>query len=393
MSRPLPLPLSISALLASSSNSNSDTPGSKTYFDSLTYILGPLPPTSPLHLSLNYLDLIDQQPLNQINFTIKQQQVENGQGKGKGKRKFDERYKEENENNNNFIIREIREREKILIITGPKGNYVDDIQEEDEDIFREITGNLGILKKLKRIDIRHCSTSKHLKLLLTLLTESDSRLNKISNQPHHLESTPSLIILWDIANMLMRKEVIDENEPPRFNQDEGMPVGDDESLSHQEELNISEKKFKSDTCLSDYMDLMNITKATLDHLNTLHPSDPPTRLIILEPSLNALSSLPILPPLTSENEDPKMPKSARERKIPIIDGARWLFGKDSIGIIHQLSGEADVSTSYYSLTLDRDKSTSYQMRRKKYPKAHHSVAEFELEKDRPMGWRWEWVYP
>nr|XP_018263094.1 uncharacterized protein I303_04585 [Kwoniella dejecticola CBS 10117]OBR85252.1 hypothetical protein I303_04585 [Kwoniella dejecticola CBS 10117] len=422
MSRPTPLPIPISSLLVSTSptpssfasvstSTNVSSPASISYLSPSTYIVGPLPPTSPLHLALNYLGLADHLPYSPLNAPRHAQEAVGELAKGKGKGKGKERAAENTSQANNQVAetttndgngtkqlsREIRARERVLIITGPKGEYADKIQEEDEDVFRSISGEWETLKMLKRVDIRYCPSPKHLQLLLTLLTESDSRFDNNSNQnlshahshPHHVESTPSLIILWDVASMFMVQQTVDENEPPP-NMTPSVNANANATVKHG-------KRFKSDARLSDYMDLLSATKATVDHLNTLHPSyehvDPPTQLIILEPSLNALSSLPILPPITSENEDPKMPKSARERKVPVIDGARWLFGKASIGIIHQLSGEANVSTSYYTLTFERDGNTSYQMRKKKCSKAPHSVAEYEGSLDGPTGWRWDWVTP
>ncbi|KAK6910120.1 hypothetical protein I203_104151 [Kwoniella mangroviensis CBS 8507] len=378
--RPSPISIPISSLLPlSSSSSSSSHPASQSYLPSPSYISGPLPPTSPIHLALNYLKLADERPYEPF-----QQPPNDQDSKGKGKKKIKD---------DEVQPTDLRSKERVLIITGSKWNYVDSIQEEDEDTFRSISGKWEVLKRLKRIDIRSCPTPSHLQLLLTLLTESDSRLplSSTSNktpQPQYLESTPSVVILWDIAGMFMCEQSLDENEPPP--KDEGMPGGEDEHVFTQQE---NGRKFRSEVCLPDYMSLLAATRAAVDHLNTLHPSDPPVQLMVLEPSLNALSSLPILPPLSSENEDPKMPKSARERKVLLVDGARWIFGTDSIGMIHQISGDRN-TTSYFCFTLDKDRekdqNQSYQIRKRKCSKADYSDPGWQGG-DKMMGWSWEWI--
>ncbi|WWC89356.1 uncharacterized protein L201_004278 [Kwoniella dendrophila CBS 6074] len=429
--RPAALRIPISSLLASSSSPSSSTlnqekenGNSQEYLPSSSYIVGELPPTSPIHLSVNYLDLIDDNPSDtQYRLPRNAQSsigISDAKGKGKGKEKAiisdkdidvdDNRNREgipqteeKDEEEEEKYIREIREKERCLIITGSKWNFNDTIKENDEDSFRNNSGYFEYMKKLKRIDLRYCPTPSHMELLLNLLTESDQRVipsKGQQQQPQSLQSTPSLIILWDIASLFMYEENIDENEPPpqRTQKDDGMPLGEDEINDEDIDMNGEShskvrKKFKPGVCISDYMDILSAIRATIDHLNTLHPSDPPTQLVILEPSLDPLSSLPILPPLSSENEDPKMPKSARERKINILDGVRWIFGKDSIGTIHQLSGDQNnsISTLFYSLTFDIDKNKSYQMKKKKCDKSEYSIPNFESQLNRPTGWKWEWV--
>ncbi|WVW83887.1 hypothetical protein I302_105909 [Kwoniella bestiolae CBS 10118] len=378
--RPLPKPIPIPSLLPSSFSSSSTSlqnkAGPSQSLPSPSYILGPLPPTSPLHIALNYLKEADERPYTP-GIPPPNEQDRKGKGKANTTPSIDEKP----------ALRDLRSRERVLIVTGSKWNYVDALQEEDEDVFRNVSGSWEGLKRLRRVDIRSCPTPSHLLLLLTLLTESDSRLSSSKTaQPQYLESAPSVIILWDIAGMSMYEQSLDENEPP------DMPEGEGEGDSEQPSAGRGPKrKFKPDVCLSDYMNILSAVRAAVDHLNTLHPSDPPTQLLILEPSLNPLSSLPILPPLSSENEDPKMPKSARERRVALVDCAKWIFGKDSIGVIHQISGDQN-TTSHFSLTFERDKGTdmSYQMRKKRCPKARWSVPEWQGE-EKPMGWRWEWM--
>ncbi|WRT66338.1 uncharacterized protein IL334_003293 [Kwoniella shivajii] len=376
--RPVPIPIPISSLLPPSSTNQA---GPSTCLHTPSYIVGSLPPTSPIHLALNYLTLADRLPCHPTNAPNSSQPSNDIKGKGKEKEKTESV-------DGPVPVHELRAGERVLIITGSKGSFADSIQEEDEDYFRNRSGYWEVMKRLKRVDMRYCPTPSHLQLLLTLLTESDSRFtSKFGTQ--YLESTPSLVILWDIAGMLMIDQVPDENEPPPL--DQGVPSGEDEEMHVESNPSTGKgRTFISSVCMSDYMDVLSASRAAIDHLNSLHPSVPPTQLIILEPSLNTSSTLPILPPLTSENEDPRMSKSARERRVNLIDGARWLFGKDSIDIIHQLSGEKGGMTSYFSLSFETNQDEKYQMKRRKCPKAEYTTAEI-LGEEKPSGWTWEWV--
>lgn len=62
---------------------------------------------------------------------------------------------------------------------------------------------------------------------------------------------------------------------------------------------------------------------------------PPTQLIVLEPNLDAHSSLPVLLPsstATGVNES-AMSSQVRQKRIKILDGLRWILGEEAIGVV------------------------------------------------------------
>jgi hypothetical protein len=81
-------------------------------------LLGPLPPTSVFHLALNYLT---------ISNDYERQIVGNSQS--------------------------VRKR-NVLVITGPRAEMHDWLEEEDEAWMRDYSGEYGIIDKLKRINIK-----------------------------------------------------------------------------------------------------------------------------------------------------------------------------------------------------------------------------------------------
>ena len=119
-STPLALPLPTSSLLPP----GDDTP-SEALPSSLA-LLGPLPPTTPFHLALNYLYLSDL-PI----FDTFESSTSTSTPKLKGKKK-----------------------ERVLIVTGPEEGFVQAIDEDDEDYLRERGGDYPILNRLKRVDVR-----------------------------------------------------------------------------------------------------------------------------------------------------------------------------------------------------------------------------------------------
>jgi hypothetical protein len=111
-----PLALPISALLPSQSTAPNDI------LPIPLSLLGPLPPTTPIHLALNHLYLSSLPGFE--SGTVHQ---------GPSRR---------------------RNRDRILIITGPKEEFGSSIDVDDEDYIRERGGDYGILDCLRRVDIR-----------------------------------------------------------------------------------------------------------------------------------------------------------------------------------------------------------------------------------------------
>jgi hypothetical protein len=85
-------------------------------------LLGPLPPTTPIHLALNHLYLSS---LPEFEFDPPPE--------GLSRR---------------------RSRDRVLIITGPKEEFGSSIDVDDEDHIRERGGDYGTLDRLRRVDIR-----------------------------------------------------------------------------------------------------------------------------------------------------------------------------------------------------------------------------------------------
>jgi hypothetical protein len=111
-----PLALPLSALLPPQATAPNDI------LPTPLALLGPLPPTTPIHLALNYLYLSSIPEFDSATTARPQ--------------------------------RTVRNREKVLIITGPKEDYANTVEEEDEDHIRNKGGDYEILDRLKRVDIR-----------------------------------------------------------------------------------------------------------------------------------------------------------------------------------------------------------------------------------------------
>ena len=79
-------------------------------------LLGPLPPTTPIRLALDYLALAD----------------------------LPEYASEGNVNHT----------DRVLIVTSSRREWTEEIIDQDEDWLREHGGEYGVLQKLKRVDIR-----------------------------------------------------------------------------------------------------------------------------------------------------------------------------------------------------------------------------------------------
>jgi hypothetical protein len=85
-------------------------------------LLGPLPPTTPIHLALNHL------------YLSSLPEFESGAAPLHGTSR--------------------RNRDRVLVITGPREDFAGSIDVDDEDYIRERGGDYGILDRLRRVDIR-----------------------------------------------------------------------------------------------------------------------------------------------------------------------------------------------------------------------------------------------
>ena len=68
----------------------------------------------------------------------------------------------------------------------------------------------------------------------------------------------------------------------------------------------------------------------------IYCSSPQIQLVVLEPSLTALSSLPILRAENKGGTDGRLSTPNRLRQIRIADGIKWLLGNDAIGYVDEL---------------------------------------------------------
>lgn len=114
--RPLPIPLATSSLLPPCDISPPEV------LPTSLALLGPLPPTTPFHLALNYLYLSDLPDFESPST--------GSGGVSKGK-------------------------ERVLILTVPEEEFVAGVEEDDEDYLRDRGGDYTILDRLKRVDIRY----------------------------------------------------------------------------------------------------------------------------------------------------------------------------------------------------------------------------------------------
>lgn len=142
--------LPLSALLPPQSPNNPIAPHHLLPPSPSAAILGPLPPTTPLHLALNWLALSDlpeyESALSAItparNDPILASKdddivpkIEGTGGSGRRKR--------------------VRPRpERVLIITGRKDEFYQALQDEDEDWMRDHGSDYSVIDRLKRVDVR-----------------------------------------------------------------------------------------------------------------------------------------------------------------------------------------------------------------------------------------------
>ncbi|WWD17330.1 hypothetical protein CI109_101770 [Kwoniella shandongensis] len=376
-SRPLPIQIPLSSLFPPSSSEA----GPSQPIPSPSFLVGPLPPTAPLHIALAYLKLADLPPY-EGNGSPRTDHSLHAQGRGKGKEK-EHQHGDPLEEEDQF-----RSPRRVLVITGSKASFGESVEEDDEDWMRGHGGDYEVLRRLRRVDMRYCPTSAHLKLLLTLLSETTDRKSH-SNEPHLLSQTPSVVILWDVAALFMYDEEVDENEPPK----EELDLEEERREVELARLARIGKRFKSGTTISDYLDVLSATRAMVDHLSSLHPAEAPIQLVILEPNVASSSDLPIIP-AAAEGEATKLSKVNREKRIPILDGARWLFGNKAVGVIEPYSSIEEGPTTRYSLMLDSCPGEVFQIRRQRCGRGEWAVP--EVEEDTVIeglkgGWRWEWT--
>lgn len=107
-------------------------------------ILGPLPPTTPLSLALNWLALSD---LPEYESTVR---LDNDAGPSRHQAgpvgvAATEGGKSE---------RRKRRPERVLIVTGRKDEFYQVLQDDDEDWMRDHGSDYTVLDRLKRVDIR-----------------------------------------------------------------------------------------------------------------------------------------------------------------------------------------------------------------------------------------------
>ncbi|OWZ60205.1 hypothetical protein C356_00216 [Cryptococcus neoformans c45] len=351
--RPLHLPLS-SILPPSSSN-----PGPSHTFPVPNYILGPLPPTSPLHLALHYLDLADDAARENCASSARHgsdgQNMIEDEHDGKGA---------------------LNTPTRVLLVTGPKSAFQDAIECEDEGWFREHGGRMSVVQKLKRIDMRFCPSVKQLQLLLTLLSKNQSR--HANADSHTMDGCPGLVILWNVAELFMMSSTDIELRENKIKEDNN---------NNSNSSDGNGKQFNASICISDYLNILAAARETANHFSSIDPSGPPTQLVIIEPNLMPHSSLPVLPPITSdESSDILSGQTPREKRILVVDGARYLMGESNVAVIQQQQQQEDDQEilTKYELTVGRAQ-TAFAMKRQRCKGGDWAVQQDELH-----GWQWEW---
>lgn len=98
------------------------------------------------------------------------------------------------------------------------------------------------------------------------------------------------------------------------------------------------------------MDVIAAARSAVEHLSSSNPSygmlfvhlaslmglrEPQTQLLVLEPSMTASSSLPILK-VTNGESGMKMSTTIREKRVKIEDGLKWMFGCDAVGMVDEI---------------------------------------------------------
>lgn len=149
----LPVPVTISSLLApqypAGPLESLPTPSAA--------VLGPLPPTTPLHLALNWLALTD---LPEYQPDVTSQAVP---ALGGSSRAYP-RGAEGDPGGHGSKVRGVESSAAVekartagaraMVITGSKEGYYKSLEEEDEDWMRDHGGDYEVLRGLNRIDMR-----------------------------------------------------------------------------------------------------------------------------------------------------------------------------------------------------------------------------------------------
>lgn len=215
------IPIPLSALLAPQSHS---APTQLLPSPSAA-ILGPLPPTTPFHLALNWLALTDLPEYESALSALHRTDIR-GSAEDTGDEAAERR-------------RVGKKSERVLIVTGKKDDMYQALQEEDEDWMRDHGSDYEVVHRLKRVDIRYvlilipewrcigermkadinhryCPSPQHLRLLLSLLTAQTDRSIAIppGETAFNLNTPPGLVILSDMAGLMMDWEGADENAMP-----------------------------------------------------------------------------------------------------------------------------------------------------------------------------------
>ena len=125
------IPIPLSALLPPSPASPLLTLSSPS-----NAILGPLPPTTPLHLALNYISLTDLPGYTHWSDQTTPQ---------------DDSYVYPDK----VPAPVAAPGERVTVITGPRSEWQVDLEEEDEDWMREHGGGQSLITTLKRVDTRY----------------------------------------------------------------------------------------------------------------------------------------------------------------------------------------------------------------------------------------------
>lgn len=105
-------------------------------------------------------------------------------------------------------------------------------------------------------------------------------------------------------------------------------------------------------------------------------------MVVIEPNLTSHSSLPVLPPITSdESSDILSRQTPREKRILVVDGAKYLMGENNVGPVATDDQEI---LAKYELTVGHAQ-TTFAMKRQRCKGGDWAVQQDELH-----GWQWEW---
>lgn len=105
-------------------------------------VLGPLPPTTPLHLALNWIALSDL-PEYDSDLSAPQEEAMSSAARRVSSAAA------------THSRRRRRAKEgRVLVITGSKDEYHRSVEEDDEDWLRRYGGSYDVLASLERVDMR-----------------------------------------------------------------------------------------------------------------------------------------------------------------------------------------------------------------------------------------------